>query len=245
MSATEPPRRTLRRGPGQRLHLVAAPDWRKALREYQAGGDGRVWAAPTDYRRGDLLLTVLAVPSHPMLLCLERAASDPRADRYIEVGACDDFSARMPSLRAVAARLGRQRLPRGPVTLGDRLADELLLAIDNELAHPTPWSCLEGQQRGSFSRYRSEAIRAAALAAANGICRACGHDYASLLDGIGECALEVAHVEGLASRTNFTVETIVTDVVVLCASCHKIYDYDSEHHAPSLEELQLAWAGHA
>lgn len=82
-------------------------------------------------------------------------------------------------------------------------------------------------------------MRAACLAAAGGICAGCTADFAALLDGAGECALEVHHLHPLADRPDDTVETMLNDVVALCAACHRIMHSPAK---PNLAQLQQAWA---
>jgi hypothetical protein len=232
-------RLTLQRHPGQQLHLVSGAPRRAALRAYLSDRDVAVWAAPDSYRRGDLLLTVLSTPGLRMLLCLERAATDARADRRINVSAWDEFTDQLIPVPAVERRLG-ERIPRAPATINDNAAaDELLAAIAAEIAHPTLWSVFEGRRRASATRSRSEAMRAACLASAGGVCAGCTWNYASLLDGAGECALEVHHLRPLADRPHDTVETMLDGVAALCAACHRIMHSPAK---PSLAQLQEAWA---
>ena len=82
-------------------------------------------------------------------------------------------------------------------------------------------------------------MRAACLAAAGGLCAGCKWDYAALLEGAGECALEVHHLRPLADRPHDTVETMLDGVAALCEACHRIMHSPAK---PSLRQLQDAWA---
>src|SRR3954462_4380157 len=93
---------------GQRLHLVLGTSAKEALGSFRADGGSRsLWFA-NDYRKDDLLLTVL--DSRPrMLLCLERAGSDSRPGTF-DIAELYAFPTLL-AVRAVTTRLG-STLPR-------------------------------------------------------------------------------------------------------------------------------------
>lgn len=240
----ERPELPLQRKRGQRLHLVNGSPWKDALSAYIAGGgftDGDHWEAPDNYDKGDLLLTIL--DSRPkMVLCLEVARVASRSkDTDIRVREeTTVFSPMIPlDVLTAVAHLGRP-LPGAPATLSDDLADQLLKALQAEVTAPTSFWHSEGKRGVSVTRRRSSGLQALVLAQSRGVCSACYRDYGTLLDGRGFVALEVHHRTPLSASAGEIVHTATDDVTVLCAGCHKLMHAKP---APSLEELQAAWAG--
>jgi hypothetical protein len=186
-----------------------------------------------------LLLTVL--PTSPRFaLCLERARTDAGVTKYIDVaGRWDDFAQAIVPIPAIERRTG-WKLPAAPNSITDPVrATEVLDSLEAELRSPTPWTVIEGRRRRSTSRSRSIALRAAALAAAGGYCGGCSRDYAALLQGAGENALQVHHLKPLSLSPAATIVSMLDDVVVLCAACHAILESPAR---PTLGQLQNAWA---
>lgn len=62
--------------------------------------------------------------------------------------------------------------------------------------------------------------------------------YADLLGGRGAAAQEVHHIRPLKQSVAETVETMLDDVIALCASCHRIIQTAP---TPTREELQIDW----
>lgn len=77
----------------------------------------------------------------------------------------------------------------------------------------------------SFRLTRSPKLRKAALDDSKGICAVCNRDYSRLLAGSGIRALQVHHIELLASRKTAS-RTRLSDLVVVCANCHLFLHLD-------------------
>ena len=82
-----------------------------------------------------------------------------------------------------------------------------------------------------YSRRRSGLLRAEALRRAGGVCAACGRQYSTYLDGLGERVLQVHHRRQLAA-TDVPRLTRSSDLAVLCANCHALVHSNPRRSLP-------------
>jgi hypothetical protein len=82
-----------------------------------------------------------------------------------------------------------------------------------------------------YSRRRSGLLRAEALRRAGGVCAACGRQYSTYLDGLGERVLQVHHRRQLAA-TDVPRLTRSSDLAVLCANCHALVHSNPQRSLP-------------
>jgi hypothetical protein len=68
---------------------------------------------------------------------------------------------------------------------------------------------------------RSRKLRQEALLRAAGVCNACGVNYSEVLNGLGECVLQVHHLDQLSLKKIPSL-TRLRKLAVLCANCHAI-----------------------
>jgi hypothetical protein len=86
------------------------------------------------------------------------------------------------------------------------------------------------------SSQRSRKLRDAAMRNSNGVCAVCDTDFSALLDGRGVRVLQVHHKRMLSQR-KAPSETILTDLVVVCANCHLLLHLDPKTSL-SVEKLR-------
>jgi hypothetical protein len=186
----------------QRLHLIQGRPWKYALGDYMADArDGEYWFAPERYTRGDLLLSVLKTQP-PVLLCLERARTKPKGPS-INVGTRGLYFHRLVPVHVIEQRAG-VTLPHAPATLRKKVAAAVLDAIATELSNPTDWLDPGIWPRSGAGCRIPTGVQAAALMAAQGVCKACGSNYGALLRGRGIAALEVHDLYALVSSSDNT-----------------------------------------
>lgn len=128
---------------------------------------------------------------------------------------------------------GFARTPRaGGIRIPDDIAKELerewrktakgLASSGPHLKHDDPVAP-EGERLRvtSYRLLRSGRLRKLALSRANGVCSGCGTDFKEVLNGKGTAALHAHHVKPLARSRQGRV-TYLSDLAVLCATCHTL-----------------------
>lgn len=135
----------------------------------------------------------------------------------------------------VAARAGMS--PRAWGRLEGERATTFLRALIDELESRSDVPEIEGQRQVSTCVRRSAKNRTRKIDEAAGVCEACKTDFRSCFGPRGDRALEVHHRRPL-SEANGEVATRLADLIVLCASCHRLVHADPKR---SIEALQAAW----
>ena len=82
------------------------------------------------------------------------------------------------------------------------------------------------------SRNRLEAIRLHGYK-----CQVCGFDFAETYGDLGRNYIEVHHVNPLAEQNGEHIVNPETDLVCLCANCHRMVHHD-RHEVLSIDELK-------
>lgn len=135
---------------------------------------------------------------------------------------------------------------------GIRIPDEVAAALEAAWAHcwgtlPTRvpaanTAAIEGlvTEMRTYARSRSRRLRDQALREAHGVCCVCEVDFSQLLDGDGARALQVHHRAQLAAHDAPRL-TRLTDLAVVCATCHAWLHMDSRR-ALSIEALKARLA---
>lgn len=132
------------------------------------------------------------------------------------------------------------------IAIPDRVASALETAwtrASGSRRAPVPVSeakAIEGAMKEAliFTRSRSRTLRDKALAAAAGVCAACGKNYGRLLGGKGKRVLQVHHTKQLALRDTPRVTTLA-DLAVVCANCHLLLHADPTRALPVKELRRL------
>jgi hypothetical protein len=103
---------------------------------------------------------------------------------------------------------------------------------------------LEGRRRETRHEVieRSSRLRSRALAYHGPDCRVCGFSFAGTYGPLGDGFAEVHHLAPLATSTGAVLVDPVTDVVVLCANCHRMVHRKDPPLTP--DDLRSAIAEH-
>lgn len=114
---------------------------------------------------------------------------------------------------------------------------ELLTEEENESTVMTPDS--EGMKKQYYvARYeRSAKNRKLAIKAHGYKCMACGFDFEEKYGELGKEFIEVHHVVPLSTRTEVVDINPETDLICLCANCHRMV-HRKKNYVPNLEELK-------
>lgn len=97
----------------------------------------------------------------------------------------------------------------------------------------------EGERRWSSCRERSRRNRHRKLEEANGVCEGCYVDLRAIFGIRGDRGLEVHHLIPLSAQPKGRVKTKLSDLIVLCATCHRLLHADPNN---SVEDLRANWA---
>jgi 5-methylcytosine-specific restriction protein A len=113
-----------------------------------------------------------------------------------------------------------------------------MVALVDELRSSVDVPEEEGAQHRTLCRGRSRKNRLRKLDLAAGTCEGCRQNFRVGFGARGDRALEIHHLRPLR-ETPGKVDTPLADLVVLCASCHRLI-----HADPNLrvESLRAGWA---
>ena len=112
--------------------------------------------------------------------------------------------------------------PRSWGVLTDGPAADFIAALCAEIRDSQDLGETEGATQLKSCRRRSAANRRKALDLAKGICKACGTDLRRAFGVRGDRGLEVHHKTPLSHRPRGPVVTRLSDLVVICATCHRL-----------------------
>ena len=124
---------------------------------------------------------------------------------------------------------------------GRKLIDAMVNAIDEvnaEVNDPVEGNAegrryaVSGSRIERSSKNRIEAIRHHGYK-----CAACGFDYAQMYGDLGRNYIEVHHVNPLAEQEEECIVNPETDLVCLCANCHRMV-HRKRNNVVSIEELR-------
>ena len=209
------------------------------LDTYRGGMHEMGWSIQAVVEVGDLLLSCVGTGRARMIVSLcrvEEVAADGSA--FWDEGT--DVSINPAVLwNAVADRTGDARArPSSEISTPDARA--FLKALAAEVRSQTDVPEVEGQIERRSCRRRSNALRRRALEQANGLCAGCDLDLRALFGERGDRGLEVHHKVPLSKLKNAEQETRLKDLLVLCATCHRLIHADPEL---SLDRLRVGWSG--
>ncbi len=122
-----------------------------------------------------------------------------------------------------------------PVTLQGGRARQFTDALARLYTRPPVLDGPDGEQVERRVRERSSMLRAAKLLGHGTVCSGCGTDYGKRAGGLGVHALDVHHLEPLATRGAGV--TGLEELAVVCASCHRMLHGDAGSPVLTPEEL--------
>lgn len=185
----------------------------------------------------DVVPAVEAVRTSPVT----RGGRPSAGGRAWVVAVDQDADVQLPllDLERVHARMPRRpasgwRVLRGP------LASEFLVALAHvvrESSSAPSHSRTEGEAATSTCRRRNQANRMEAIEAVGGVCQGC---HVKFRDWFGDYALDAHHAGPLAEKPTGKVLTPVSDLIVLCPTCHRIV-HRNPHWIEPLVALSLQW----
>lgn len=207
------------------------------LHAYLDGSDEPGWQVATKaVKRGDLLLSSIGVGETRVLVSFS-LVEGVRHDMVHWEDETDVALRPAVTWQAVMERAGFSR-KRAWTAL---TASELTAFVDalvETLRSDADVSDKEGQRELRSCRKRSSKNRARKLLEAEGICSGCETNLWEYFGTRGNRGLEVHHVTPLSEQNEGVVETRLSELIVLCATCHRLIHADPEH---SLEALQASW----
>lgn len=204
---------------------------------YRAGSREIGWRVRGAARRGDLLVGVTQTAAGRRVVNLNRVEG-VRAGYYLWEPASDVPVT--PGVRwdDVLARMSR-RVSRTWVSLTGDDARDFIDALCREIDDRKDTAAEEGRARLRNCRERSRKNRYEAIERSEGECSACGLNLRVLFGSRGDRGLEVHHIVPLVHRPTGTLRTRVSDLAVLCATCHRLLHADPRE---SLEALIQDWS---
>lgn len=117
-------------------------------------------------------------------------------------------------------------------------------SVEEELTSFTVENTPEGKKVAYYTtRYeRSAKNRNAAVKIHGAVCQGCGFDFEKIYGEIGKGYIEVHHTKPLYEEDNVVEINPVTDLICVCANCHRIIHRRKDSVLPlkELQELLLA-----
>lgn len=217
-----------------RLFLISAP-----LRAYQLwhAGESLVqgWDEPAEDRPvpgQDLVVDVCRTPAGRLVAGW---STEARYEKATWIDSSWEPTPPIP-LSGVLADAGLRPQRRLPALLHDEAALRFLMALRARWLDPL--SDRDGRPVGGTSRARSALLREAKLLVSGNVCEGCDVDYGQYQAGVGLAALDVHHLEPLGQRGEGA--TSLTELVVVCASCHRMLHGGRDKNPLELGALRLA-----
>jgi hypothetical protein len=212
------------------------------LAAYRFGSDEPGWTIHRgDPRVGDLLVGVVGRSPRRRIVNVNRVVGiKRRKDGWLYEWE-DEADVPIAPTVAWGAVLDRMASPanRNWHILTDGPAADFIAALCTEVRDRQDLGEKEGASGLSSCRGRSAINRREALDAAKGVCGTCGTDLRGAFGARGDRSLEVHHKTPLSRRPKGQVVTQLSDLVVLCATCHRLLHADP---FLDLEALQNEWA---
>lgn len=203
--------------------LVRCDGTLEELAAYRAGSEEYGWDVRAHCEVGDFLVGTVGHGRSRVIVNVNRVEGVHK--RRVEWAPETD----VPILPAVgwsevAARYGRTSAWQ---RLDGRAAKSFVDALVAELQSATDVPEREGELRLGRCRKRSAKNRTRMLDRANGRCEGCDRNFRMGFGLRGDRALEVHHLKPL-SQTGSNTSTRLTDLAVLCATCHRLVHADPQ-----------------
>lgn len=224
--------------------LIRCDGTKGDLEGYRAGNTDTGWNCATPPRRDDLLIGVVGTGATRMIVsvCLVERVTRPGVAIWQEetdvsikpaVAWRDVMRAAQQSLNA--AELSLRAWPNVAGSRRGAVIDALCHCLENQTDSPEE----EGKRQLRSCRSRSQLNRVKKLERSDGSCEVCGLSLRTLFGARGDRGLDIHHRVPLAKRGSGIISTSLNDLVVLCATCHRLLHADPDL---SLERLEAGWA---
>lgn len=206
-------------------------------RDYLVGEGESGWGVSGEPVRGDLLLSSVIVSGLRMIVSFSLIEGVTRGDvRWKD----ETDVALVPAVPwqpvMDAANLNRRR---AWGSLDERDREKVVNALVETLRSSVDVGDEEGDRHRSSCRERSRSNRHRKLEEANGVCEGCYVNLRTIFGIRGDRGLEVHHLIPLSAQPEGRVKTKLSDLIVLCATCHRLLHADPNN---SLEDLRATWA---
>jgi hypothetical protein len=190
---------------------------------------------------GDLLVGVVGRSARRRVVNVNRVEGLKRLQDGLVTTWSDETDVPIAPTAVWGTVLDRMQSPaaRGWGILTNGAASDFIAALCAELRDRHDVGEKEGESALRICRDRSTQNRHEALDRDKGICLACGIDLRSAFGDRGDRGLEVHHKTPLSRRPKGRVFTPLSDLIVLCATCHRLLHADQ---SLDLTALQDEWA---
>lgn len=206
-------------------------------RDYLAGDDEIGWRVSGEPVRGDLLLSSIVVDRVRMIVSFSLVEGVSSGDVLWEEETDIAVVPAVPWRSVMDAANLRLSRAKGSLTGNER--EKVVAALVETLRSSVDVGDEEGERRWSSCRERSRSNRHRKLEEANGVCKGCYVNLRTIFGIRGDRGLEVHHLTPLSTQPEGQVTTKLSDLVVLCATCHRLLHADPNK---SLEALRAQWA---
>ena len=205
---------------------------------YRQGLDEPGWAVFGRPLVGELLLSTVGFGASRRIVSLCRIEGVSKDGSAIWDDATDVSLRPALPWRAVCHRA---KQPAGNIwgTLDGTSAQNFLVALATEVEESSDVSASEGERRDKHCRQRSTSNRIYAIERSLGQCQGCGLNLTRLFGSRGEQGLEVHHNIPMQGAPQAKRVTSLTELTVLCATCHRLLHADPDM---SLDSLRVGWS---
>ncbi|WP_344192683.1 HNH endonuclease [Pedococcus aerophilus] len=209
------------------------------LEQYWRGGDQPGWHLAHTVRQKDLLLSTVGRGRARMVVSLCRVEQVKSGDAVWSAKTDVMIKPRV-SWQALLSEAGLDATGRGQFAGDD--GDALVEALARLIEGVRDTSETEGERQMKSCRARSTTNRGAAIDKVDGECQGCRRNLRDLFGLRGDRGLDAHHIVPLSERGTGMVETNVDDLLVLCATCHRLLHATLSPYPDDLVDLQRQWA---
>ena len=220
--------------------IIRCDGTRQDLAAYRGGTDDEpAWSLAAQARIGDLVLSSVKIGRDRLVVSLCRVEELVPPNTIVWFPESDVLVRSAPLMSDLLEEAG---IPQKTfITRSGATKDAIVEALVRLIEHPRVVS--EAEQRRTRDRCstweRSALNRQRMLQQSDGRCECCDADLGGRFPNIGEGALEVHHRKALSTNPEDRAQTSLSDLAVLCATCHRLV-----HQIPSLsiDVVAARWA---